>query len=71
MSAWMSIAVAAAAQAVLELVGAAVFVWREQAHARANCRQIEAAAQTGALVRDRRGQQPELLVVPLGARRDV
>jgi len=70
MSAWMPIIEAVAAQAVLQLVGAAAYAWRERARARSNRQQIEAAAEADTLVLDRRGKEPEMLIVPLGSRRE-
>ena len=71
MSAWMSIVEVTAAEAVLQLTGAVAYSWREQARARSNRQQIEAAAGADALVLDRRGKQPETLIVPLGSRHDA
>ena len=70
MSAWMSIVEVTAAEAVLQLAGAVAYSWRERARARSNRQQIEAAAEAGTLVLDRRGKQPELLIVPLSSRHD-
>jgi hypothetical protein len=70
MSAWMTIAVVATAQVVLELVRAAAYAWRERARSRSNRSQIEAAAEADALVQDQRGPGSTLLIVPLRSRHD-
>jgi hypothetical protein len=71
MSAWMTIAIVAVAQAVLELVRAAAWGWREQTHARSNRSQIEAAAEADALVHDQQGTRSALLIMPLRSRDDT
>ena len=64
MSTWVPIAVVAAVQIGLRLIFVAGPIWRERAHARANCLQIEAAAAGGVLVQESRGNKITLLIIP-------
>ncbi len=64
MSTWVPIAVVAAVQIGLRLISVVGPIWRERAHARANCLQIDAAAAGGVLVQESRGNEITLLIIP-------
>jgi hypothetical protein len=64
MSAWMPIAIVAAAQVGLRAIIVSGLIWRDWVHARSNCLQIKAAAEGGVLVYETRSSVNSLLIAP-------
>ena len=71
MNAWLSIAVAAGAQVLSQLICVAGAIWQERARAASHRSQMEIAASRGTLLLERRPDGTLLLIIPDPAGREL